>query len=98
MSIAILPISQQFQWTSTTIGLVQSSFFWGYLLTQVGSPGVLLASSTCCLCQSASLQQPTGSFDAQLPPDQCTLRGSSACTRAAAPAGGWVSSPVFHCF
>ena len=78
MSIAILPISQQFQWTSTTIGLVQSSFFWGYLLTQVGSPGVLLASSTCCLCQSASLQQPTGSFDAQLPPDQCTLRGSSA--------------------
>lgn len=35
MSIAILPISQQFQWSSTTIGLVQSSFFWGYLLTQV---------------------------------------------------------------
>jgi ACS family sodium-dependent inorganic phosphate cotransporter len=35
MSIAILPISQQFQWTSATIGLVQSSFFWGYLLTQV---------------------------------------------------------------
>lgn len=38
MSIAILPISQQFQWSSATIGLVQSSFFWGYLLTQVG-PG-----------------------------------------------------------
>jgi ACS family sodium-dependent inorganic phosphate cotransporter len=35
MSIAILPISQQYGWSSTTIGLVQSSFFWGYLLTQV---------------------------------------------------------------
>ncbi|EFN57500.1 hypothetical protein CHLNCDRAFT_143059 [Chlorella variabilis] len=35
MSIAILPISQHFQWNSATIGLVQSSFFWGYLLTQV---------------------------------------------------------------
>ena len=39
MSIAILPISQQYQWTSATIGLVQSSFFWGYLLTQVGGAG-----------------------------------------------------------
>jgi hypothetical protein len=37
MSIAILPISQQYQWSSATIGLVQSSFFWGYLLTQVGN-------------------------------------------------------------
>jgi ACS family sodium-dependent inorganic phosphate cotransporter len=35
MSIAILPMSQQFGWDSATIGLVQSSFFWGYLLTQV---------------------------------------------------------------
>ena len=39
MSIAILPISQQHQWSSTTVGLVQSSFFWGYLLTQVSEPG-----------------------------------------------------------
>ena len=37
MSIAILPISQQYQWNAATIGLVQSSFFWGYLLTQVGA-------------------------------------------------------------
>ena len=35
MSIAILPMSETFEWSSTTIGLVQSSFFWGYLLTQV---------------------------------------------------------------
>lgn len=60
MSIAILPISQQFQWTSATIGLVQSSFFWGYLLTQVdGCAGlgcaaaaraelVLLCCAACC--------------------------------------------------
>lgn len=35
MSIAILPMAETFSWSSTTIGLVQSSFFWGYLLTQV---------------------------------------------------------------
>jgi hypothetical protein len=28
MSVAILPMSQQYGWTSTTVGLVQSSFFW----------------------------------------------------------------------
>ncbi|CAG9464222.1 unnamed protein product [Pedinophyceae sp. YPF-701] len=40
MSVAILPMSQQFGWTPETMGLVQSSFFWGYLLTQVAG-GVL---------------------------------------------------------
>jgi ACS family sodium-dependent inorganic phosphate cotransporter len=35
MSIAILPMAESFSWSSATIGLVQSSFFWGYLLTQV---------------------------------------------------------------
>eukprot|EP00884_Botryococcus_braunii_P011165 jgi/Botrbrau1/20049/Bobra.200_1s0054.1 len=35
MSIAILPMAQQYGWDSTTVGLVQSSFFWGYLVTQV---------------------------------------------------------------
>lgn len=35
MSVAILPMKAQFGWDSTTMGLVQSSFFWGYLLTQV---------------------------------------------------------------
>ncbi|CAI7795819.1 unnamed protein product [Closterium sp. NIES-54] len=35
MSIAVLPMAEQFQWTPATVGLVQSSFFWGYLLTQV---------------------------------------------------------------
>jgi len=35
MSIAILPMSSEFNWNPTTVGLVQSSFFWGYLLTQV---------------------------------------------------------------
>jgi ACS family sodium-dependent inorganic phosphate cotransporter len=28
MSIAILPMAEQYAWTSTTVGLVQSSFFW----------------------------------------------------------------------
>lgn len=35
MSIAILPMSSEFNWSPATVGLIQSSFFWGYLLTQV---------------------------------------------------------------
>lgn len=35
MSIAILPMSAEFNWNSQTVGLIQSSFFWGYLLTQI---------------------------------------------------------------
>lgn len=35
MSIAILPMSQQYGWSTATMGLVNSSFFWGYLLTQI---------------------------------------------------------------
>ncbi|KAG9453930.1 hypothetical protein H6P81_006834 [Aristolochia fimbriata] len=35
MSIAILPMSAEFNWNPTTVGLIQSSFFWGYLLTQI---------------------------------------------------------------
>lgn len=35
MSIAILPMASEFNWSSTTVGLIQSSFFCGYLLTQI---------------------------------------------------------------
>lgn len=35
MSIAILPMSAEYNWNPGTVGLIQSSFFWGYLLTQV---------------------------------------------------------------
>lgn len=35
MSIAILPMATEFNWNPATVGLIQSSFFWGYLLTQV---------------------------------------------------------------
>ncbi|XP_068645709.1 ascorbate transporter, chloroplastic-like [Aristolochia californica] len=35
MSIAILPMAQEFNWNPATVGLIQSSFFWGYLLTQI---------------------------------------------------------------
>eukprot|EP00793_Prasinoderma_coloniale_P001496 PRCOL_00003300-RA len=35
LSIAMLPMSEEFGWGPSTKGLVQSSFFWGYLLTQV---------------------------------------------------------------
>ena len=40
MSIAIIPMAQQYAWDNTTMGLVQSSFFWGYLVTQIAG-GVL---------------------------------------------------------
>ncbi|MFS7968767.1 putative MFS transporter superfamily [Helianthus anomalus] len=36
ISISILPMSKEFNLNSATVGLIQSSFFWGYLLTQVG--------------------------------------------------------------
>lgn len=35
MSIAILPMAAEFNWNPATMGLIQSSFFWGYLLTQI---------------------------------------------------------------
>ncbi|CAI9101864.1 OLC1v1000007C1 [Oldenlandia corymbosa var. corymbosa] len=35
MSIAILPMAKEFNWNSATVGVIQSSFFWGYLLTQI---------------------------------------------------------------
>lgn len=41
LSIAIIPMSHQFGWSSSTSGLVQSSFFWGYALSQL--PGGWLA-------------------------------------------------------
>ncbi|KAK9149567.1 hypothetical protein Scep_008324 [Stephania cephalantha] len=41
LSIAIIPMSHQFGWNSSTAGVVQSSFFWGYALSQL--PGGWLA-------------------------------------------------------
>ncbi|XP_059637862.1 probable anion transporter 6, chloroplastic [Cornus florida] len=41
LSIAIIPMSHQFGWNSSVAGLVQSSFFWGYALSQL--PGGWLA-------------------------------------------------------
>ncbi|KAI3711719.1 hypothetical protein L1987_70264 [Smallanthus sonchifolius] len=35
LSIAIIPMSHQFGWSSSVAGLVQSSFFWGYALSQL---------------------------------------------------------------
>jgi ACS family sodium-dependent inorganic phosphate cotransporter len=42
MSVAIVPMSHQYSWNATTSGLVQSSFFWGYALSQM--PGGWLAA------------------------------------------------------
>ncbi|XP_037494718.1 probable anion transporter 6, chloroplastic [Jatropha curcas] len=35
LSIAIIPMSHQFGWNASVAGLVQSSFFWGYTLSQL---------------------------------------------------------------
>lgn len=37
MSVAIIPMAQDFGWSPTVAGLVQSSFFYGYLLSQIPS-------------------------------------------------------------
>jgi Major Facilitator Superfamily len=41
LSVAILPMAEVYGWSQTTAGIVQSSFFWGYVLTQI--PGGYLA-------------------------------------------------------
>ncbi|XP_051113822.1 probable anion transporter 6, chloroplastic isoform X2 [Andrographis paniculata] len=41
LSVAIIPMSHQYGWNASTAGLVQSSFFWGYALSQL--PGGWLA-------------------------------------------------------
>ncbi|CAL5086890.1 unnamed protein product [Urochloa decumbens] len=41
LSVAIIPMSHQYGWNSSTAGLVQSSFFWGYALSQL--PGGWMA-------------------------------------------------------
>ncbi|KAG5242763.1 anion transporter [Salix suchowensis] len=41
LSVAIIPMSHQFGWNASMAGLVQSSFFWGYALSQL--PGGWLA-------------------------------------------------------
>ena len=35
MTVAVIPIAQELGWSSTVTGLVQSSFFCGFMLAQV---------------------------------------------------------------
>jgi ACS family sodium-dependent inorganic phosphate cotransporter len=42
MSIAIIPMAQDFGWSPSVSGVVQSAFFWGYILSQL--PGGYLSS------------------------------------------------------
>lgn len=35
MSVAVIPMASDLGWSATSRGIVQSSFFWGYTLTQV---------------------------------------------------------------
>ncbi|CAN8071849.1 unnamed protein product [Agarophyton chilense] len=41
ISVAILPMAKFYGWNQTTVGVIQSAFFWGYVLTQI--PGGYLA-------------------------------------------------------
>ncbi|KAI0561993.1 Major Facilitator [Gracilaria domingensis] len=41
ISVAILPMAKFYGWSQTTVGIIQSAFFWGYVLTQI--PGGYLA-------------------------------------------------------
>lgn len=42
MSVAIIPMAQDFGWSPSVSGLVQSAFFWGYIISQL--PGGYLTS------------------------------------------------------
>jgi ACS family sodium-dependent inorganic phosphate cotransporter len=42
MSVAIIPMAQDYGWSPAVSGLVQSAFFWGYILSQL--PGGYLSS------------------------------------------------------
>lgn len=35
ISVAILPMAKYYGWSQTTVGIIQSAFFWGYVLTQI---------------------------------------------------------------
>jgi MFS transporter, ACS family, solute carrier family 17 (sodium-dependent inorganic phosphate cotransporter), other len=35
ISLAIIPMAQDFGWSPTISGIVQASFFWGYMLSQI---------------------------------------------------------------
>jgi ACS family sodium-dependent inorganic phosphate cotransporter len=35
MSVAVIPMAADLGWSATDRGLVSSSFFWGYALTQI---------------------------------------------------------------
>lgn len=42
ISVAIIPMGQEYGWNASTAGLIQSSFFFGYMLSQI--PGGWLSS------------------------------------------------------
>lgn len=37
VSFVMMPLSSYYKWRPVTVGLIQSGFFWGYLLTQVNT-------------------------------------------------------------
>lgn len=35
ISVAIIPMANEFKWTNSEQGAILSAFFWGYMMTQV---------------------------------------------------------------
>lgn len=50
ISVAIIPMAQEFGWSPTVAGLVQSSFFWGYIISQASCTVHALHVPTCTVC------------------------------------------------
>jgi len=93
MSVAIIPMSRQMGWNSSVAGLVQSSFFWGYAVSQLpggwlaarfsghfASRGVYMVFGNCS-CATCCLFHTRPSF---LPSSGWTRRGrfTSSCHRS----------------
>ena len=98
MSVAIVPMSASFGWTSVEKGLVQSAFFWGYAFTQIPGGwlaqkygGKLVLFAGVMLWSFGTLIAPVC---ARSPSPRCSRRASSlASARASPPPPPLVFSP-----
>jgi ACS family sodium-dependent inorganic phosphate cotransporter len=65
MAVAIIPMSKEFGWSETTQGSILSSFYWGYLFTQIAGGilskkfgGKVVLYTGVCLWSSLTLMMP----------------------------------------
>ena len=86
ISVAIIPMAEEYGWSSTISGLIQSSFFWGYMLTQIpggyvtsriGGRRVLPAGVALWSAATAGVPVLAGTL-----PSECPLQWSCTFVRA----------------